>query len=131
MLPALIRKAHDAKAGGEGEFVVWGSGAPRREFLHVDDCADALVRLMEVYSEDQHINVGSGEDIAIADLARLVAEVVGFEGQIVWDRSRPDGTPRKLMDSSRLQALGWAPAVALRDGVEDAARWYANLDQSA
>ena len=106
VVPALIRKAHEAKIAGENSFTIWGSGTPRREFLHVDDLADACVMLLQRYSDDAPINVGSGEDIAIADLARLIAGVVGFEGDIRPDTSKPDGTPRKMMDSSRLAAMG-------------------------
>ena len=124
VLPALIRKAHDAKVGGIRELVIWGSGTPRREFLHVDDCADALVHIMQQYSDEQHINVGSGEDLSIAELAALVAEVVGFEGEIVQDRTKPDGTPRKLLDVRRLQQLGWRPRIELRQGIEDAYRTF-------
>lgn len=121
VLPALIRKVHEAKASG-GPVEVWGSGTPRREFLYVDDCADACVFLMKAYSDALHINVGSGEDIAIIELVRLVMEVVGYDGPIVTDPSKPDGTPRKLMDNARLTALGWAPKVGLREGI---ARSYA------
>lgn len=121
VLPALIRKVHEAKLSG-GPVEIWGSGTPRREFLYVDDCADACVFLMKNYSQAQHINVGSGEDIAIIDLARLVMEVVGHDGEIVTDPAKPDGTPRKLMDNSRLAALGWTPKVSLREGI---ARSYA------
>jgi GDP-L-fucose synthase len=117
VLPALIRKAHEAKVRGERTVTIWGSGTPRREFLHVDDCADALVFLMQRYSAEAHINVGSGEDIAILDLARLVCRVVGLDAEIVHDASKPDGTPRKLMDGSRLRALGWSPRVSLEDGI--------------
>lgn len=124
VLPALIRKAHEAKLAGARELVVWGSGAPLREFLHVDDCADAMVFLLKHYSQAQHINVGSGSEISIGDLARLVADIVGFRGSIVMDASKPDGTPRKLMDSSRLNALGWTPKVDLRSGVESTYRWF-------
>ncbi len=124
VLPALIRKAHEAKVRGEVSFDVWGSGTPRREFLHVDDCADALVHLMTSYSGDQHVNVGYGDDIAIADLAQLVADAVGFEGDIAWDRSKPDGTPRKLMDAGKLAALGWTPRIDLKQGVEDVYTWF-------
>jgi GDP-L-fucose synthase len=122
VLPALIRKAHEAKARGESELVVWGTGTPRREFLHVDDCADALVRVLQVYSDSEPINIGSGQDLTIADLARLVAEVVGFSGEIVWDATKPDGTPRKLMDGSKLSALGWRPRIGLSEGIADAYR---------
>ena len=117
VLPALIRKAHEAKVSGAGSFTIWGTGSPRREFLHSDDCADACVHLMKVYSDTEHVNVGSGEDIAIYDLAQLVAEVVGFEGEIVKDTSKPDGTPRKLMSAEGLRALGWASKVSLEDGI--------------
>src|SRR4029079_11706638 len=117
VIPALIRKAHEAKASGASSVTIWGTGTPRREFLHVDDCADALVHVMSNYSDLEHINVGSGEDLSIAELASLVCDVVGFAGTIVYDRDKPDGTPRKLMDSSRLQALGWRPSIGLRDGL--------------
>jgi len=117
VLPALIRKAHDAKTRGDAELVIWGSGTPRREFLFVDDCADALVHLMKHYSGDSHVNVGVGEDIAIFDLAKLVSAVVGFEGSIARDLDKPDGTPRKLLNVDRLRELGWAPRVGLREGI--------------
>ncbi len=120
VLPALLRKAHEAKERGDGEITVWGSGTPLREFLHVDDLADACVFLLKNYSGEDHVNVGFGEDIAIADLARTVCDVVGFEGQLSFDATKPDGTPRKLMDSSRLQALGWSPRIGLREGIADA-----------
>jgi GDP-L-fucose synthase len=120
VLPALIRKAHEAKLAGAASITLWGTGAPRREFLHVDDCADALVRLMTGYSDAAPVNVGSGEDLPIAELARLVCEVVGFDGALAFDPSNPDGTPRKLLDISRLQALGWRPQIGLRAGVVDA-----------
>jgi GDP-L-fucose synthase len=124
VLPALIRKAHEAKMRGEREIVIWGTGTPQREFLHVDDCAEALVHIMKVYSEAAQINVGSGEDLAIIDLARLVAEVVGFKGEIAHDLSKPDGTPRKLMSSEKLRALGWRPRIGLREGIADAYRAF-------
>ncbi|MGF0537493.1 GDP-L-fucose synthase [Agrobacterium sp. ES01] len=120
VMPALIRKAHDAKAAGASEITVWGTGTPRREFLHVDDCADALVHLMKTYSDDSHVNVGSGEDITILDLTKLVCEVVGFTGKIVHDLSKPDGTPRKLMSAAKLRSMGWSPKIALKDGVASA-----------
>jgi GDP-L-fucose synthase len=109
--------------------VIWGTGSPLREFLHVDDCADALVFLMRHYSAESHINVGSGLEITILALAELVAEVVGFTGSITRDLGKPDGTPRKLMDGSRLAALGWKPKIGLREGIESTYRWF--LDQSA
>jgi GDP-L-fucose synthase len=124
VMPALIRKAHEAKGRGDKEIVIWGTGAPRREFLHVDDCADACVHLMKVYSGDGHVNVGSGEDITILELTRLVCEIVGFKGEIKHDLSKPDGTPRKLMSADKLRALGWAPRIGLREGIEDAYRAF-------
>lgn len=126
VLPALIRKAHAAKLAGADTLEIWGSGTPRREFLHVDDLADACVHLMHIYSQECHVNIGSGEDISILDLARLVAEVGGFAGGIRCDRTRPDGTPRKLLDSRRLRATGWQPRIGLRDGV---AQVYAHYQQ--
>ncbi len=124
VLPALIRKAHEARLAGAADMTIWGTGTPRREFLHVDDLADACVFLMESYSQDDHINVGSGSDIAIRDLAALAAKVVGFEGAIVTDTSKPDGTPRKLMDGSRLAGLGWSPRIALEEGIAGAYRAF-------
>jgi GDP-L-fucose synthase len=124
VLASLIRKAHEAKIAGAKGVTIWGTGTPRREFLHVDDCADAIVHLARTYSDAGHVNVGSGEDIAIADLARLVIEVVGFRGSIDHDLSKPDGTPRKLMSADRLRAMGWRPSIALRDGVGALYGWY-------
>ncbi|MFC3725792.1 GDP-L-fucose synthase [Neoaquamicrobium sediminum] len=124
VIPALIRKAHDAKLSGARYLTIWGSGRPRREFLHVDDAADAMVYLLKCYSDNGHINVGSGEDITILDLAHMVASVVGFEGEIRYDLTKPDGTPRKLMDVSRLFEMGWRPKYDLRQGLEDAYRWF-------
>jgi GDP-L-fucose synthase len=117
VLPALIRKFHEAKAAGKSEVICWGTGAPLREFLYADDLARACVFLMQHYSEEQFINVGFGSDVSIKELAGLVKRVVGFSGNIVWDTSKPDGTPRKLMDSSRLLALGWKPQVNLEQGI--------------
>jgi GDP-L-fucose synthase len=117
VLPALLRKFHEAKIADAKEVICWGSGSPLREFLHSDDLARACVFLMENYSEEQFINVGFGSDVTIAELAGLVREVVGFGGQVVWDKSKPDGTPRKLMDSSRLFALGCKPRIELRAGL--------------
>ena len=119
VLPALIRKFHDAKVAGAPEVVVWGSGAPRREFCHVDDCAEACLRLMEVYDEAEIVNIGVGEDLTIAELAALVARVVGYGGAIVYDLSRPDGTPRKLVDVSRIHALGWRARIPLEQGIRE------------
>ncbi|MCW5700430.1 MAG: GDP-L-fucose synthase [Rhodospirillales bacterium] len=124
VLPALIRKAHEAKQRGDKELEIWGTGTPRREFLHVDDCADALVHLMTVYSDTEHVNVGSGEDHTIRKLAETVAEVVGFPGMIATDPSKPDGTPRKLMNADKLKALGWQPKIGLAEGLADTYRWY-------
>ena len=119
VLPALIRKFHEARERGDREVVIWGSGTPLREFLHADDLADAAVFLMRHYSEEQFINVGVGEDLSIRALAELVAEVVGFQGTITTDPSKPDGTPRKLMDVSRLHALGWRHRIGLREGITE------------
>lgn len=124
VLPALIRKFDDAKYSGSPDVVLWGSGTPRREFMHVDDLADALVFLMENYSDADHINVGIGDDVEIRELAQIVSEIVGFGGTIKLDRSKPDGTPRKLMDSSRLRHLGWSPKIALREGIATTYDWY-------
>jgi GDP-L-fucose synthase len=124
VLPALMRKAHEAKLAGATSITVWGTGTPLREFLHADDCADALVFLLKKYSGDRHINVGSGEELSILDLTRLVCRVVGFEGEIVHDRSKPDGTPRKLMSSARLNAMGWKPRIPLEQGIADTYRWF-------
>ena len=120
VLPALIRKFHQAKVRGDNQVVCWGSGSPRREFLHADDLATALVLLLKDYSEEQIINVGSGSEITIRDLAHIVQEVVGFVGGVTWDPSKPDGTPRKLLDSRRLLDLGWRPRIGLREGIADA-----------
>ena len=117
VMPALIRKAHEAKRVGAPSITMWGTGTPRREFLYVEDCADACVHLMRNYSGDEHVNVGSGDDIAIAELVQLVCEVVGFEGEILKDTSKPDGTPRKLMDNSKLAGVGWHPKVELKEGI--------------
>ena len=119
VLPALIRKFHEAKERGDREVVIWGSGTPLREFLHADDLADAAVFLMRGYSDEQFINVGVGEDLTIRALAELVAEVVGYAGTIATDPSKPDGTPRKLMDVSRLHALGWRHRIGLREGITE------------
>jgi GDP-L-fucose synthase len=124
VMPALMRKAHEAMLAGQSELVMWGTGSPRREFLHCDDCADAVVHMAKTYSDLSHINVGTGEDISIAELTRLVADVVGFKGEVVSDPTKPDGTPRKLLDISRLRALGWSPRIGLREGVASAYRWY-------
>jgi GDP-L-fucose synthase len=124
VLPALIRKAHDAKLRGDPKLVIWGTGTPRREFLYVDDCADALVHLMKVYSDAEHVNVGSGADLTIRELAQIVAEAVGFEGEIVTDPSKPDGTPRKLLNIDKLKRLGWKPRINLDEGIARTFSWY-------
>jgi GDP-L-fucose synthase len=124
VMPALIRKAHFAKMSGASEIVIWGSATPRREFLHVDDCADALIHLMKYYSGDLHVNVGSGKDITILELAELICDVVGFTGKIATDPSKPDGTPRKLMSAERLRADAWMPKVPLRDGIASTYIWF-------
>lgn len=124
VLPALLRKAHEAKLRGDARMIIWGSGTPRREFLHVEDCADACVHLLKTYSEAGHVNVGFGSDVTIRELAELVCEVVGFDGVIECDASKPDGTPRKLMDSSLLRSTGWAPRISLRDGIAGTYAWF-------
>jgi GDP-L-fucose synthase len=122
VLPALLAKAHAAKRAGETDLEIWGSGTPLREFMHADDCADGLVFLLQHYSDAAPINLGTGEEVSIADLARMVMRVVGLEGELRHDTAKPDGTPRKLMDSTRLHALGWRPSIPLEDGI---ARVYA------
>jgi len=124
VLPALMRKMHEAKLAAAPTVTVWGSGKPLREFLHVDDMADACVFLMKSYSSGDIVNVGMGEDISIADLARLIAEIVGYKGQLAFDASKPDGTPRKLLDVSRLAEAGWTARTSLRDGIAATYRWY-------
>jgi GDP-L-fucose synthase len=124
VLPALLRKLHTAKEHGDATVTVWGSGTPRREFLYVDDLADALLFLMERYSSPEIINIGCGEDVTIAELARLIASVVGFNGELVFDRSKPDGTPRKLLDVSKARALGWQATTPLADGIRSTYEWY-------
>jgi GDP-L-fucose synthase len=117
VLPALLRKAHEAKLRGDSEYVVWGSGEPRREFLYVDDLAAACIHLMEIDYAGPLVNIGTGKDVAIKELAQTVMDVVGFQGKIVYDRSKPDGTPRKLLDVSRARALGWQASIELREGI--------------
>lgn len=120
VLPALIRKAHEAKLSGADHIVIWGTGTPRREFLHADDCADACVFLMKTYSDFEHINVGSNEDLEIIELAGLVCDIVGFQGEIKTDSTKPDGTMRKLMSGEKLKGMGWAPRTGLRSGISQA-----------
>jgi GDP-L-fucose synthase len=124
VLPGMIRRFHEAVQAGAGEVVVWGTGTPRREFLHVDDLARACVTLLEQYDDPAPINVGVGEDVSIRELAEIVAEIVGFDGSIVQDTSKPDGTPRKLLDVSRINALGWRPEIGLREGIAQTYDWY-------
>jgi GDP-L-fucose synthase len=124
VLPSLIRKFHEAKESGRKEVVVWGTGTPLREFLHVDDLAHGVVFCLDHYDEYEHINCGAGSETTIRDLAESVARATGFSGQIVFDTSKPDGTPRKLMDSSKIRALGWKPEIALDDGIAGAYRWF-------
>jgi GDP-L-fucose synthase len=124
VLPALIRKFHAAKAAAKKEVVIWGTGTPMREFLHVDDLADAIVFLMDRYDASEPINCGAGADISIRELAEMIGRITGFEGTLVFDTSKPDGTPRKLMDSSRLAALGWKPKISLEEGIRGVYRWF-------
>lgn len=124
VLPALIRKFHEAKINNQEEVIMWGTGKPLREFMYVDDLADALVHLMLNYSDEIHVNMGTGKDLSISELAQIVKEVVGYEGKIVNDLSKPDGTPRKLLDVSRLEATGWKYKIELRDGIEKVYKWY-------
>jgi GDP-L-fucose synthase len=123
VLPALIRKFHEAKLRGDPEVVVWGSGTPRREFMHADDLAAACVFLMERYDSEELVNVGWGEDVSIAELARLIGDIVGYSGRLRFDTSKPDGTPRKLLDTTRVRALGWAPKIQLREGIAATYQW--------
>lgn len=131
VLPALLRKFHEAKAAGQPAVTIWGTGAARREFLHVDDLADAALWLMEHYDSPELINVGVGEDISIGELAELIRSVVGYEGALEYDRSKPDGTPRKLLDVRKLHALGWRHKIGLREGIDSTYRWYLENMQHA
>jgi GDP-L-fucose synthase len=124
VLPAMIRKFHDARENGRGEVTLWGTGAPRREFLHVDDLADACVFLMQHYDDASHINVGTGEDVSIRELAEMVRRIVHPTATVVWDASKPDGAPRKLLDVTRLHALGWRHRIALGEGIESTYQWF-------
>ena len=124
VLPALIRRFHEATRDGASEVVLWGTGTPRREFLHADDLAAACLLLLETYDDPMPINVGVGEDLEIRELAEIIADVTGFQGSLVWDTTKPDGTPRKLLDVSRIQALGWKAHISLRDGIASTYRWY-------
>jgi GDP-L-fucose synthase len=124
VLPALLRKAHIAKEEGKRELVVWGSGQPRREFLHVDDLAAACVFLLEKYDSPEIVNIGCGEDISIRELAELICDIVGFRGDLAWDTAKPDGTPQKLLDVSKIQSLGWHHRIGLRDGIARTYQWF-------
>ena len=124
VLAALLRKAHEAKESGAPEIVVWGSGEPRREFLHVDDLASACLFLLQNYDSSEIINIGTGTDLTIRELAELICDVVGFDGELSWDRSRPDGTPRKLLDVSKISSLGWQAKIPLREGIARTYDWY-------
>ena len=124
VLPAMIRRFHEAKESGARSVTLWGSGSPRREFLHVDDLAAACLRLLDAYDDPGHINIGVGSDVTIAELADTVAGVVGYSGALEWDSSKPDGTPRKLLDVSKISELGWAPSIGLHDGVASTYDWY-------
>ncbi len=124
VLPALLRKLHDAKISNAKEVVMWGTGSPKREFLHVDDTADACIYLMETYDSNEIVNIGTGEDITIKELAEMIKEIVGFEGEIVNDTTKPDGTPRKLLDVSRLHSLGWKHKIPLKDGIKMTYDWF-------
>jgi len=126
VLPALIRRFHEAKRDGSSEVALWGSGTPKREFLHCDDLADACLFLMEVYNDSEIVNVGWGQDCTIQELAELIAEIVGYQGELSWDSSKPDGTPQKLLDTSKLTRLGWQPSLPLREGLVRTYRWYAD-----
>lgn len=131
VIPALMHRMHEAKVSGGAEVVVWGSGTPRREFLHVDDLADAAVHLMEVYSGEEQINVGTGRDVTIAELAQTIREVVGFHGRLAYDRSKPDGTPRKRLDVTRMARLGWRAKIDLHPGLADTYRWFAGTGEAS
>jgi GDP-L-fucose synthase len=124
VLAALLRKAHEAKTRRDGKLVVWGSGKPRREFLHVDDLASACLLLLEKYDSPEIINVGCGEDISIRELAELICDIVGFDGELAWEPTKPDGTPRKLLDITKLRAFGWKPSIPLREGVTQTYEWF-------
>jgi GDP-L-fucose synthase len=131
VLPAFIRKVHDAKISGAKSITVWGTGTPRREFLHTTDLADACVFLLENYDSPDLVNIGCGEDVTIRELAETVCEVLGFDGTLEFDTSKPDGTPRKLLDISKIKSLGWSPKISLRDGIADAYRWFCeNYDEA-
>jgi GDP-L-fucose synthase len=124
VLPALIRKFVEATDKNQSSVTLWGSGNPRREFLHVDDLAGAIDTSLENYDSELHMNVGTGEDLSIKDLATLISELTGFRGELLWDSTKSDGTPRKVLDVSRIQKLGWSPKISLRDGIQSTIDWY-------
>lgn len=124
VLAALMRKAHEAKQTGASEIAVWGSGNPRREFLHVDDLAAACLFLLQHYDQPEIINVGTGKDLTVRELAELICEIIGFEGGLSWDQTKPDGTPRKVLDISKIESLGWKPAIRLREGIAQTYEWF-------
>lgn len=124
VLPALLRRFHEAKISNASAVLCWGTGSPMREFLHADDLADACLYLLQNYDDSEHVNVGSGMEVSIKELTELIAEVVGFDGEILWDDSKPDGTPRKLLDSAKLDSLGWRPQIQLREGIAQTYTWY-------
>ena len=124
VIPALMRKAHEAKLSGAPAYELWGSGTPKREFLHVDDLADALIHILKYYSGPVPLNIGTGEEVTIAELARTIADVVGFTGNLNFDTSKPDGSPRKLLDDTRMKKLGWRASISLRDGLAETYRWF-------
>jgi len=131
VLAALLRKAHEAKESGAREIVVWGSGEPRREFLYVDDLAEACLFLLQNYDSPEIINIGTGKDVTIQELAELICDVVGFKGDLAWDRSKPDGTPRKLLDISKLESLGWKSTIPLREGIAETYNWFKSTVNSS
>ena len=124
VMPALIRKFHEAKVNGDKEVVMWGTGTPKREFLYVDDLADGLIHLMKNYSDEIHLNIGTGEDIEIRELAKIIKEVVGYQGEIINDITKPDGTPRKLLNVNRLHSTGWKHKIDLKEGIKNVYEWY-------
>jgi len=130
VLPALIRKFHEAKVNNSPKVVLWGTGTPKREFLHVDDLADACLYLMRTYNDSEIINIGVGQDISIKDLANLVKSIVGYTGEIRWDTSKPDGTPRKILDVSKLKALGWEAKISLEEGIKSTYQWYLENEEN-
>jgi GDP-L-fucose synthase len=124
VFPAMIRKFHEAKNAGSDSITFWGTGSAKREFLHVDDLADSLLHLMQTYDGSEIVNIGTGEDVSIKELAETIGRIVGYKGKIEWDSSKPDGTPRKLLDVSRLHGLGWKHTIALEDGIQSTYTWY-------